>query len=82
MSSQVAAAHHSIQTYLHEAQIHNLILDPQAWQCVCVCVFCVSVRLKTYLFCEICKNSNPILFEPIKKSTKGLPKRIIPRRVV
>lgn len=37
------------------------------WVCVCIC-------LKTYLFCEICKNSNPILFEPIKKSTKGLPK--------
>lgn len=45
MSSQVNAARQSTQTYLHEAQVNNLILDPHHKPrgplhivCACVCV--------------------------------------------
>ena len=52
MSSQVNAARQSTQTYLHEAQVYNLILDPHHKPCRplhFVCAF-VCVRYIVHAF--------------------------------
>lgn len=58
------------QTYLHEAQVHNLILDPQ--MCVCVCLLaCVCVCLSHIYFVKFARIVTLYNLDLLKSSLKG-----------